>query len=37
MHKVTVRVVADALDADAPPAATNRADLDRARVKVVNP
>jgi len=36
MHRVKVRVVEDALDANATIAAANRADFDRARVTVVN-
>jgi hydrogenase nickel incorporation protein HypB len=36
MHRVKVRVVEDALDANATIAAANRADFDRAGVKVVN-
>jgi hydrogenase nickel incorporation protein HypB len=36
MHRVRVKVVADALDANATIAAANRADFDRAGVRVVN-
>jgi len=36
MHRVKVRVVEDALDANATIAAANRADFDRAGVRVVN-
>ena len=36
MHKVTIKVVAHALDANATIAAANRADFDRAGVKVIN-
>jgi hydrogenase nickel incorporation protein HypB len=36
MQRVKVKVVADALDANATIAAANRADFDRAGVKVIN-
>jgi hydrogenase nickel incorporation protein HypB len=36
VHRVTVEVVADALDANATIATANRADFDRAGVKVIN-
>ena len=36
MHRVKVRVVEDALDANTTIAAANRADFDRAGVTVVN-
>ena len=35
MHRVRVKVVADALDANARIAAANRADFDRVGVRVV--